>query len=290
MDSQLHIDPTKLITLKNDRPLTTSLKIAEVFGKEHKHVMRDIRSLIVSEKFNRSNFGLIEYSDSRGRAMPAYEMTKNGAMFLIMKYEGPKASAIKEAYIEAFDMMAEALAARFEYRDTEAAFGMGMLTDREVVLGFGKGEAVAQYCENGHLWMDDLQIDHLLGYKMPRTTQQLFYRHQRSFPVDSYEIETHENGVSLVLFTPRAWAVIAKYSQSGYALKLALAAVEHYVAPGNMEVNRHDYLSLAECAHEARDKMRGLADGSRDLWLEMQDARDSAEDAYLRLERDQRDD
>jgi hypothetical protein len=125
---------------------------------------------------------------------------------------------------------------------------------------------------------------------MPRTTQQLFYRHQRSFPVDSYEIETLENGVSLVLFTPRAWAVIAKYSQSGYALQLALAAVEHYVAPGNMEVNRHDYLSLAECAHEARDKMRGLADGSRDLWLGMQDARDSAEDAYLRLERDQRDD
>lgn len=290
MDSQFHIDPAKLITLKNDHPLTTTIKVADVFGKNHKDVLKALRSLKTSEKFNRSNFGLIEYRDSRGRAKPAYEMTKNGFVMLAGSFQGEKAAAIWEAYIEAFDMMAEALAARFEYRDTEAAFGMGMLTDREVVLGFGKGEAVAQYCENGHLWMDDLQIDHLLGYKMPRTTQQLFYRHQRSFPVDSYEIETLENGVSLVLFTPRAWAVIAKYSQSGYALQLALAAVEHYVAPGNMEVNRHDYLSLAECAHEARDKMRGLADGSRDLWLGMQDARDSAEDAYLRLERDQRDD
>ena len=55
-----------------------------------------------------------------------------------------------------------------------------------------------------------------------------------------------------------------------------------------MEVGRTDYLELAECAHEARDKMRGLASGSRELWMDMQDARDSAEDAYLRLESDQR--
>lgn len=290
MDAQFHIDPAKLITLKNDRPLTTSLKVAEAFGKKHHNVLQALRSLKTSEKFNDLNFKAIEYMDSRGRAKPAYEMTKNGFIMLAGSFQGEKAAAIWEAYIEAFDMMAEALAARFDRWAPAPEFGMGMLTEREVVLGFGKGEAGAQYCENGHLWMDDLQIDHLLGYKMPRTTQQLFYRHQRSFPVDSYEIETLENGASVVLFTPRAWAVIAKYSQSGYALDLALAAVEHYVAPGNMEVNRHDYLSLAECAHEARDKMRGLADGSRDLWLEMQDARDSAEDAYLRLERDQRDD
>lgn len=217
-------------------------------------------------------------------------MTKNGFIMLAGSFQGAKAAAVWEAYIEAFDMMADALAARFDRWEPAPDFGMGALTDREVALSLGKGEAVAQYCENGHLWMDDLQIDHLLGYKMPRTTQQLFYRHQASFPADSYEIEALESGASLVLFTPRAWAIIAKYSQSGRALKLALVAVEHYAAPGNMEVNRHDYLSLAEYAQEARNKIRGLADGSRDLWQGMQDARDTAEDAYLRLESAHRDD
>lgn len=31
---------------QNDRILTTSLKVAEVFSKEHQHVLRDIRNLI----------------------------------------------------------------------------------------------------------------------------------------------------------------------------------------------------------------------------------------------------
>lgn len=49
MDSQFNIDPAKLITLKNDRPLTTSQKVAEVFGKKHHNVLQALRSLRTSE-------------------------------------------------------------------------------------------------------------------------------------------------------------------------------------------------------------------------------------------------
>ena len=35
-----------LVFLKNKQALTTSLKVAEYFDKEHKHVVRDIRTLI----------------------------------------------------------------------------------------------------------------------------------------------------------------------------------------------------------------------------------------------------
>lgn len=31
---------------QNNKVVTTSLKIAEVFGKEHQHILRDIRELI----------------------------------------------------------------------------------------------------------------------------------------------------------------------------------------------------------------------------------------------------
>ena len=214
-------------------------------------------------------------------------MTKNGLVMLVGSFKGAKAAAIWEAYIEAFDMMAEELEGRCDCYTAPPAFGMGEITSREVPLDFGCGEAVAEYCDNGHLWLVDNQIDRLLGYKMRRPTLQLFYRHQHEFPRDSYQIESLDNGMTAVLFTPRAWVIIAQHSQSGYANDLALAAVENFVTPGSMEVNRIDYLELAECAHTARDKMRGLASGSRELWMDMQDARDSAEDTFLRLEHEQ---
>ena len=44
----------------------TSLQVAKHFGKEHFHVMRDIKNTVdkCSESFNASNFGLVEYTDA----------------------------------------------------------------------------------------------------------------------------------------------------------------------------------------------------------------------------------
>ncbi len=35
----------ELVFIQNEQPITTSLKVAEVFEKNHQHVMRDIRDL-----------------------------------------------------------------------------------------------------------------------------------------------------------------------------------------------------------------------------------------------------
>ena len=43
---------------QGDRVLTTSLKVAEVFGKEHSKVLRDIENLHCSNKFRADNFGV----------------------------------------------------------------------------------------------------------------------------------------------------------------------------------------------------------------------------------------
>lgn len=39
-------------------PMTTSLNVANIFGKQHKHVLRDIKELDCSDDFRESNFGL----------------------------------------------------------------------------------------------------------------------------------------------------------------------------------------------------------------------------------------
>lgn len=93
----------------NGQLVTTSLKVAEVFGKEHNKVVRDIENLSCSENFNLANFGEINHIDDKGRRYKAYSMTKDGFVFLVMGYRGAKAAQFKEAYIEAFNKMEKAI-------------------------------------------------------------------------------------------------------------------------------------------------------------------------------------
>ena len=85
------------------RDVTTSLIVAQVFGKEHNKVCRDIENLSCSASFNAANFGVIEYTDSRGRVQKAYQMTKDGFSFLVMGYTGDKAGQFKEMFINEFN-------------------------------------------------------------------------------------------------------------------------------------------------------------------------------------------
>lgn len=113
MNTQLALsaqfEPATIISLHHGKPVTTSLKVAEAFGKLHKNVIRKLQSIECSPEFNRLNFEPVEYTDAKGEKQPMWEMTKDGFMFLVMGFTGTKAAAIKEAYINAFNWMAEQL-------------------------------------------------------------------------------------------------------------------------------------------------------------------------------------
>ena len=94
---------------REERAACTSLDVAETFGKEHKHVLRDIRELGCSEEFNRSNFGPISYTDSMNRKQDEIVMTRDGFTLLVMGYTGETAMKFKEAYIRQFNAMEAAL-------------------------------------------------------------------------------------------------------------------------------------------------------------------------------------
>lgn len=96
---------TDLVEIKGGKPVTTSLKVAEVFEKQHFNVVRDIKNLGVSPEFNLFNFEEIEYEDSRNRKYKAYAMTQDGFTMLAMGYTGRQAIQFKEAYIAEFNRM-----------------------------------------------------------------------------------------------------------------------------------------------------------------------------------------
>ena len=96
----------ELVFLGQDgRLVTTSLKVAEVFGKVHAKVMRDIEKLDCSNEFTIANFGKRTFKTEQGNEYPMYEITKDGFVFLVMGYTGKKAAEFKEAYIKKFNEM-----------------------------------------------------------------------------------------------------------------------------------------------------------------------------------------
>lgn len=92
--------------------LTTSLKVAEVFNKDHQHILRDIRTLIESM----SSFGeplMFEESTythtQNGQEYPMFVMNRDGFTLLAMGFTGKKALQFKMEYIKAFNEMESAL-------------------------------------------------------------------------------------------------------------------------------------------------------------------------------------
>lgn len=102
------------------KPVTTSIKVAEYFGKEHYNVVRDIKAVIAkcSESFNALNFEGVDYVDQKGEKRPMYLLTRDGFTMVAMGYTGEKAMQFKEAYINAFNEMARKLATNTNIVDT----------------------------------------------------------------------------------------------------------------------------------------------------------------------------
>lgn len=105
----MNLDTNNLVSVQDHRAVTTSLQVAEYFGKEHRNVLKAIRELDCSERFTELNFEPCFYtSELRNgvkKQLPMYYMTRDGFTFLAMGFTGKVAASFKEAYIEAFNRM-----------------------------------------------------------------------------------------------------------------------------------------------------------------------------------------
>ena len=84
--------------IENDRVLTTSLSVADTFGKEHAHVLRDIREILAAEN-SAANFFEESTFENRGKMYPMYLMNRDGFTLLAMGFTGKKALKFKLKYI-----------------------------------------------------------------------------------------------------------------------------------------------------------------------------------------------
>lgn len=92
----------------------TSIEVAEMVGKDHSKLLRDIRRFC--DQLNEAKIGLVEffaessYKDQKGESRPCYEITKKGCEFIAHKMTGVKGTEFTAKYINRFHDMENAIA------------------------------------------------------------------------------------------------------------------------------------------------------------------------------------
>ncbi len=95
----------ELVIMQNKQAVTTSLKVAEVFGKRHRDVIRKIEGLrkiaLAEQMFVKTTY----VHPQNHQEQPMYYMNRDGFSLLVMGFTGKKALEFKLKYIEAFNKM-----------------------------------------------------------------------------------------------------------------------------------------------------------------------------------------
>ena len=94
---------------ESNQPLTNSKLVAEVFGKEHRNVVRDIKNLIEGGMLKNEQTPMFEettyINEQNKQSYPMFIMNQDGFTLLAMGFNGKKAMEFKLKYIEAFNAM-----------------------------------------------------------------------------------------------------------------------------------------------------------------------------------------
>ncbi|MCG8991801.1 Rha family transcriptional regulator [Laribacter hongkongensis] len=108
------------VSVVDGRVTTTSLQVAEFFGKRHCDVLRAIDSLVadlreMGQSDHVRNFACmiakVEIGKGATREDRAFRLTRDGFVLLAMRFTGQKALRFQTAYIDAFNAMEARLVA-----------------------------------------------------------------------------------------------------------------------------------------------------------------------------------
>lgn len=98
----------KLVFIENNQVVTDSLTIAEMFGKEHKNVLRDITTQIeyAGPEFSQLNFEPSEYG-VRGKRYLKFNLSEEAFALVVFSYNTKTAVQTKIKFIQEFKRMKE---------------------------------------------------------------------------------------------------------------------------------------------------------------------------------------
>lgn len=165
----------------------TSKEIATITGKPHNDVLKAIRAMELAwYKITKGNFSLSEYTDSTGRKLPMYKLTKTECLYIATKFndearaklvirweeletkERQTVPALPQTYLEALKALVlseeqkqvlalenESMKPKADYFDTLVERGNNLnLRDTAKMIGVSERFFIEYLLLNGYLYRD----------------------------------------------------------------------------------------------------------------------------------------
>ena len=206
----------------NGQAVTNSVKVAEKFGKEHKHVLESIRKLMTAE--NSAVLQMFEestYINEQNKTQPMYLMNRDGFTLLAMGFTGTKAMAFKIDYINAFNKMEskikKSLITLPDFTDpAEAAMAWAKEYREKKVLAIEnkklEEENIQLAAENQELKHDKNYLDLIMRSKALLTISQI----AQDYGMSGKALNKQLAQMGIQYSINGQWIFYAKYKDCGY--------------------------------------------------------------------------
>lgn len=93
---------SNVVALTHGAPTTTSVLIADLFGRPHKNVLQSLDGLIVDGTIDRLDFKPIFYTDEMNREQRAYQLSERAALISMPFIGGKKSREGQRILVDAF--------------------------------------------------------------------------------------------------------------------------------------------------------------------------------------------
>jgi phage regulator Rha-like protein len=203
----------------------SSLEIARLTGKDHAHVMRDIRNMESAwEKISQSKFGLASYKDAQGKERPCYELTKTECLYVATKYNDEARAKLVLRWEELEKKSREGMIAIPNFTDpAEAAMAWAKEYREKKVLAIENNELkmerarlenenVQLAAENQELKHDRNYLDLIMRSKALLTVSQI----AQDYGMSAKAMNKQLADMGIQYSNNGQWILYARYKDCGY--------------------------------------------------------------------------
>lgn len=184
-----------LVIMKDQQAVTTSLQVAEVFGKEHRNILANIGGLL-KNKHTQHMFVKGTYVNSQnGQSYPEYYMNRDGFTLLAMGFTGSKALQFKLQYIDAFNEM-----------EQQVKFQVPSTLPEALRLAADQAEKISVLQPKADY------TDKMLANPGLETTSVI----AKNYGYSAREFNKLLNGLGIQYKQGKTWLLYAKYQDQGY--------------------------------------------------------------------------
>lgn len=183
-----------LIKKSNGQPVVTTDVIADEFGRQHKNVLQDVRSLIDSSHLGELDFKPSSYISKQRKELPCYELTERGFLIVMPFIGGEKAKDGQVRLVDSFIRFREKAekeaeirqqrdVARVEYRPMSDALKLSReqegketeyfhySTEADMINGIVLGKKSAKFKKENDIGKDEAIRDYLTRWQIKAITE-----------------------------------------------------------------------------------------------------------------------